>query len=77
MTTLSSFTLPLPAATIFGTRSKPFTTSPKIVWPRSSQGVATSVMKNYEPFVPGPAFAIARSPGLLNLLSGPISSANL
>src|ERR1700690_1524537 len=32
-----------------------------------------SVMKNCEPFVPGPALAIASRPGLSNLRSGEIS----
>ncbi len=35
------------------------TTSPKIVCLRLSQSVGTSVMKNCEPLVPGPALAIA------------------
>ena len=35
------------------------TTSPKIVWRRFRCGVGVTVMKNYEPLVPGPALAIA------------------
>ena len=34
-------------------------TSPKIVCLKFSHGVAPTVMKNCEPLVPGPAFAIA------------------
>ena len=34
-------------------------TSPKIVCLPVSQAVAPTVMKNCEPFVPGPAFAMA------------------
>ena len=41
---------------IFGTNSPPFVTFPNTVCFPSSQGVATSVMKNCDPFVPGPAF---------------------
>ena len=35
-------------------------TSPKMVCLPVSHGVAPTVMKNCEPLVPGPAFAIAR-----------------
>ena len=38
---------------------------PKIVYPPFKCGVATSVMKNCEPFVFGPEFAYARRPGLI------------
>src|SRR5690606_3515880 len=48
------------------TTSIPSTTSPKIVWWLLSQGVGTSVMKNCEPLVSGPALAMASSPGRSN-----------
>jgi hypothetical protein len=51
-------------------------TSPKIVCLRLRCGVAPTVMKNCEPFVPGPAFAIASRYGRLNASSGWNSSPN-
>ena len=59
MTTFSSFTFALPVRAILAMSSPPFTTSPKMVWPRFRWGVGTSVMKNCEPLVLGPALAIA------------------
>src|SRR3954463_6096055 len=50
---------------------------PKIVWRPSRCGVGTSVMKNCEPFVAGPEFAIAKRPGTSNLRSGENSSSKL
>lgn len=46
------------------TTSIPFTTLPKTVCLLSSQGVATVVIKNCEPLVFGPAFAIETVKGL-------------
>lgn len=46
------------------TTSMPFITLPKTVCLLSSQGVASVVMKNWEPFVFGPAFAIETMKGL-------------
>src|SRR3990172_3519085 len=43
MVTFSSFVLALPPRAIFGTSSNPFTTSPKMVWPRLRCSVGTSV----------------------------------
>ena len=54
----------------------PSTTLPKTQCLPSSQGVTTVVMKNCEPFVFGPAFAIDRSP-LVVCLSVKFSSLNL
>src|SRR5207237_2228479 len=67
ISTCCSVVCALPARAICGTSSKPFTTSPKMVCLLLRCGVGTSVMKNCEPLVFGPAFAIARSPGLSNL----------
>lgn len=39
------------------TTSMPSTTRPKTTWRPSSHGVLTVVMKNWEPFESGPAFA--------------------
>ena len=41
------------------TTSLPSMTSPKMVCLPVSHGVGTVVMKNWEPFVPGPALAMA------------------
>jgi hypothetical protein len=49
---------------IFVAMSIPSTTSPKMVCLLSSQGVGATVMKNWLPFVPGPALAIESFPGL-------------
>lgn len=46
------------------TTSIPLTTLPKTVCLLSSHGVATVVIKNCEPFVLGPAFAIDNVKGL-------------
>ena len=43
---------------IFGMRSTPCVTLPKMLWRWSSHGVAFSVMKNCEPLVFGPLFAM-------------------
>ena len=51
-------------------------TWPKIVCRRLRWGVGLTVMKNCEPFVPGPAFAIASRYGRSNCNSGWNSSAN-
>jgi hypothetical protein len=53
--------------------SGPFT-SPKIVWLPSSHGVGTCVMKNWLPFVPGPALAMDRRPGASCFSAGVHSS---
>src|SRR5438874_347320 len=50
---------------------------PKIVCRPSRCGVGTSVMKNCEPFVPGPEFAMASRPATSNLRSGENSSSKL
>ena len=52
-------------------------TSPKIVCLKFRWVVGATVMKNCEPFVPGPAFAMASRYGLLNCSSGWNSSPNL
>ncbi len=44
--------------------SMPLVTLPKTVCLLSNQGVGTVVMKNCEPFVPGPAFAMETVNGL-------------
>ena len=41
----------------------PSTTWPNTVWRSSRCGVATWVMKNWLPFVPGPALAMESTPG--------------
>src|SRR5690606_10701383 len=52
-----------PACTAFTTAwSASPSTSPKTVWRPSSQGVATWVMKNWLPLVPGPALAMDSLP---------------
>ena len=58
------------------TTSAPFTTRPNTVCFPSSQGVATVVMKNCEPFVFGPAFAMETVYGRSCRKSREISSAN-
>src|SRR5580658_6162007 len=63
--------------TILSATSWPSTTSPKIVCLPVSHVVGASVMKNCEPLVLGPAFAIASLPGLSNLCGEPfVSSSN-
>src|SRR6202042_848062 len=62
---------------IRSTTSLPSMTSPKMVCLPLRCGVGTTVMKNCEPFVPGPAFAMASRYGRSNLRSGWISSPNL
>src|SRR5262249_27261409 len=62
-----------------GTRAIALTTAmpphwPKIVYFPSRSACATSVMKNCEPAVPGPALAMASRPGRSNLSPGAISS---
>jgi hypothetical protein len=59
------------------TRSAPSVTSPKMVCLPVSQGVGTTVMKNCEPLVPGPALAMASRYGRVKARSGWISSLNL
>ena len=56
--------LPLgePSASTFVTTSMPSVTSPKTTCLPSSHGVSTVQMKNCEPFVFGPAFAIESTP---------------
>lgn len=54
---LRSVGVPAMASTTFWDSGS--TTSPKIVWRRLRCGVFPTVMKNCEPFVPGPALAIA------------------
>ena len=54
----------------------PKTKKPKY-YGRFNQGVVTSVIKNCEPLVLGPAFAIARSPGWLNFKPLFVSSSNV
>jgi hypothetical protein len=49
------------ASSALSTASPP-STSPKIVCLPSSQGVGTNVRKNWLPSVPGPEFAMLRSP---------------
>src|SRR5215831_3025117 len=56
---------------ILSTTSCPSTTSPKMVCLPVSQVVGATVMKNCEPFVFGPAFAMASLPGLSNLCGDP------
>jgi hypothetical protein len=58
------------------TTSIPSTTFPKTTWRPSSHEVTTVVMKNCEPFVSLPAFAMLRKPGAV-CLSLKFSSANL
>ena len=58
-------------------KSCPFSTFPKTVWRPSRWGVATWVMKNWEPLVPGPAFAMESTPGPSCLRSGENSSSKL
>jgi len=48
---------------MFFTTSIPTTTVPKTECLLSRCGVDRSVMKNCDPFVRGPAFAIERTPG--------------
>merc|ERR550537_1380188 len=69
--------LPLcdPTASTFFTTSMPSTTDPKTTCFPSSQSVFTVHKKNCEPFVPGPAFAIDRTPGPV-CFSWKFSSAN-
>ena len=45
-------------------------TTPKMVCLACNQGVGAVVMKNCDPFVPGPAFAIANMNGCEKLSSG-------
>lgn len=45
----------------------PSTTSPNTTCLLSNHGHGTNVMKNYDPFVFGPALAIDKSPGLVCL----------
>src|SRR5262245_39737974 len=55
---------PVGTAPIFLTTSSPSTTSPNTEWRLSRCGVGPSVMKNWLPFVFGPALAIDRMPAL-------------
>ena len=69
---------PRGALLIFSAISCPSTTSPKIVCLPVSHSVFAVVMKNCEPFVFGPAFAIASLPGLPKRWGEPlVSSSNL
>merc|ERR1712139_499962 len=52
-----------PTASTLVTTSIPSITLPKTTWRPSSHAVFTVVRKNWEPLVPGPAFAIERTPG--------------
>ena len=61
---------------IFCTTSMPFTTLPKAEWTPSSQGASLSVMKNWQPFVLGPALAMETMPGPSCFVVGENSSAN-
>lgn len=65
-----------PLDSIFETTSMPSMTLPKTTWRPSSHAVLTVVMKNWEPFVSGPALAMERIPGSVCLSPKP-SSANL
>ena len=66
----------LPAASTFLTTSMPSRTRPKTTCLPSSHGVSAVVMKNWLPFVFGPAFAIDSVPGPPCLMEK-FSSANL
>ena len=65
-----------PTASMALTTSMPLVTVPKTTCLPSSQSVLTVQRKNCEPFVPGPALAIERTPGPV-CLSWKFSSANL
>merc|ERR1719408_1126916 len=64
-----------PTASTFFTTSMPSTTLPKTTCLPSSQSVFTVQRKNCEPLVPGPAFAMERTPGPV-CFSWKFSSAN-
>src|SRR5581483_1543073 len=66
----------LGAFTIFSTTFSPSTSSPKIVCLPVNHSVGAMVIKNCEPFVFGPAFAIASLPGLSNLWGEPLVSSS-
>src|ERR1700737_3057628 len=55
---------------ILSATSCPSTTSPKMLWRLSRWGGAATVMKNWLPFVPGPALAIESFPALLCFSEG-------
>src|SRR5271154_6859386 len=61
---------------IFSATSSPSTTSPKMVCLPVSQVVGTVVMKNCDPLVFGPEFAMASLPGLSNLCGDPLVSSS-
>src|SRR5581483_10432798 len=61
---------------ILSTTSCPSTTSPKMVCLPVSHVVGATVMKNCDPFVFGPALAIASFPGLSNLCGEPLVSSS-
>jgi len=65
-----------PTASMALTTSMPLVTEPKTTCLPSSQSVLTVHKKNCEPFVPGPALAIERTPGPV-CFSWKFSSANL
>src|SRR5262249_52940682 len=67
LTSALGFPVSVPSPSIFFTRSRPSTTSPKTTCLPSSQAVLTVVMKNWEPFVFAPAFAIDSRPSLVCL----------
>ncbi|KAH9517535.1 hypothetical protein DERF_008205 [Dermatophagoides farinae] len=58
------------------TTSMPLVTRPNTVCLPSSQGVAMTVMKNWDPFVLGPALAMDNVNGLSCFKCGTISSSN-
>ena len=67
--------LPVPTASTTRTTSMPLVTAPKATCRPSFSGAVTQVMKNPEPFVLGPEFAIDNTPGR-SCLSRNVSSAN-
>ena len=66
----------LPTASMRRTTSMPSTTEPKTTCLPSSHAVLDVQMKNWDPFVSGPAFAMDRIPGPV-CLSAKVSSANV
>lgn len=58
------------------TIAMPFLTRPKMVCLPSSHGVGASVMKNCDPLVLGPEFAMLSTPAPVCLRAGEISSSN-
>ena len=62
MTVFEVLPLWLPKDSILSTISKPAVTLPKTTCFRSNHGVSTVQIKNCEPLVPGPAFAMLKMP---------------